>query len=175
MKPFSAGDATSLKTFADNLEIESSEDSVSFMSDFDITRDYVGLALAIQLKSILDATVIQLQADEAAGHPARPSGYKGTCGQSQSFGLSHSFVAKHMAHLPGTGQWQRTPSVMLACVHTQPSQLSALRSAYGQRWSPSDHSKYLSVDMRVEKAFRTFCGLCWPARRASYANCDVVV
>jgi hypothetical protein len=70
MKPFSAGDTMSLKTSVGKLEVESSEDSVSFMSDFDITRDRLGLALAIQLKSILDATVIQLQADEAAGHLA---------------------------------------------------------------------------------------------------------
>lgn len=58
----------SLKTSTGKLEIESSEDAISFMSDFDITRDHVGLTLATQLKSILDATVLQLQADEAGGH-----------------------------------------------------------------------------------------------------------
>lgn len=68
MKPFSAGDTMSLKTADGKLEIESSEDIVSFMSDFNITRDRVGLALATQLKSILDATVIQLQVDEVGGH-----------------------------------------------------------------------------------------------------------
>ena len=67
MKPFSPGDTVSLKTSAGPLDNESSADTVAFMSDFNIPRDRTGLALATQLKSILDAVVLQLQADETAG------------------------------------------------------------------------------------------------------------
>lgn len=66
-KPFSAGDVLRLKTGADDLEIESSESGVSFMSDFDITRDKAGLQFATELRGLLEQVVQRLVEDEQAG------------------------------------------------------------------------------------------------------------
>ncbi|MDB5731909.1 MAG: hypothetical protein JWQ03_1804 [Variovorax sp.] len=65
--PFSEGEVHRLATARGDLEIESSLSAISFMSDFDIRRDRQGLALATQLRDLLEQVVAQLAQDEQAG------------------------------------------------------------------------------------------------------------
>lgn len=64
---FSAGGSIEFPVGDASLTVESAEDRVSFMRDFDITRDAHGLALAQSLCAILAQTIVVLQADQAAG------------------------------------------------------------------------------------------------------------
>lgn len=64
---FSAGGSLILKACPSVLSVESAEDQVSFMSDFNITRDAVGLALARDLLSILLGAIQTLEADQKSG------------------------------------------------------------------------------------------------------------
>lgn len=45
------------------LNIENRTDQLEIYGSLSITRDQAGLALALQLKALVDATVAQLQAD----------------------------------------------------------------------------------------------------------------
>ncbi len=67
LQPFSEGEVQRLATARGDLEIESSPTAISFMSDFDIRRDRQGLALATQLRDLLQAVVARLAEDEQAG------------------------------------------------------------------------------------------------------------
>lgn len=64
---FSAGGSIELPVGDGSLTIESAEDRVSFMRDFDITRDANGLALADSLVVILAQAILKLRTDLAAG------------------------------------------------------------------------------------------------------------
>ena len=64
---FTAGGSVSLVAGAGALVIESSEDKVSFMSDFDITRDAAGLALARNVVDVLLGAIQVLNDDKKAG------------------------------------------------------------------------------------------------------------
>ena len=48
-----------------NLAIENRVDRVTLQGDVELTRDQRGLALAKQLKAVIDATVKALEADKA--------------------------------------------------------------------------------------------------------------
>ncbi len=65
MKPFSEGDSVTFKN--GDLTVESSDNQLSFMSDFNIRRDQKGLAFARELQSLLNATVQRLEVDEKNG------------------------------------------------------------------------------------------------------------
>ena len=47
-----------------NLAIENRLDRVTLQGDVELTKDHRGLALARQLKAVLDATVTALEADK---------------------------------------------------------------------------------------------------------------
>lgn len=65
---FSAGDSVELTLPQQGtLTVESAQDRVCFMRDFDITRDAVGLALAESILAIVAQAVGVLKADQAAG------------------------------------------------------------------------------------------------------------
>jgi hypothetical protein len=64
---FSAGGSIELRAGDAGLTIDSAEDKVSFMGDFDITRDARGLALAQSLSQLLDGALLVLKTDKAAG------------------------------------------------------------------------------------------------------------
>lgn len=49
----------------DNLSIENRVDRVTLQGDVELTKDRRGLALARQLKAVLDATVKALEAEQA--------------------------------------------------------------------------------------------------------------
>lgn len=48
-----------------SLSVENRLDRVTVQGDVELTRDKAGLALARQLKAVLDATVAALEADQA--------------------------------------------------------------------------------------------------------------
>ena len=64
---FSEGGSIELAADAGPLVIESAEDKISFMSDFDIGRDAKGLALAKSLMAILAGAVACMERDQGAG------------------------------------------------------------------------------------------------------------
>ena len=64
---FSAGGSIELPAGDASLTVESALDRVKFMSDFDITRDARGLALAEFVAAILEKTIAVLKADQAVG------------------------------------------------------------------------------------------------------------
>lgn len=48
-----------------NLSVENRQDRLTLQGDVELTRDKKGLALARELKALLDATVKTLEADKA--------------------------------------------------------------------------------------------------------------
>lgn len=64
---FSPGASIDLPTATGTLTIESSEDRLSFMSDFDITRDAKGLELAESIAKVMANAIAVLKLDLAAG------------------------------------------------------------------------------------------------------------
>lgn len=64
---FTPGASVEIPTGTGSLTIESAEDKISFMSDFDITRDEKGLALAQALAIVLAGAIQALKQDQAAG------------------------------------------------------------------------------------------------------------
>lgn len=48
-----------------NLSVENRVDRVTLQGDVELTRDRKGLAMALEMKALLDATVKALEADKA--------------------------------------------------------------------------------------------------------------
>ena len=65
---FTAGGSVALKTGDSDLTVESAQDQLSFMSDFNITRDAVGMALARDLVDILLGAIQTMKEDQQNGH-----------------------------------------------------------------------------------------------------------
>ena len=64
---FSAGGSVTLTHGDAELTLESSNDQLSVMSDFNITRDAAGLALALDVVDVLLGAIATMKADKKAG------------------------------------------------------------------------------------------------------------
>lgn len=64
---FSAGGSVTLTHGDAELTLESSDDQLSVMSDFNITRDAAGLALARDLVDVLLGAIATMKDDQKAG------------------------------------------------------------------------------------------------------------
>ena len=64
---FAPAKAYSLGTPGDILDVETQEETISFMSSFDIERSHKGLALALELRDLLDTAITKMQQDEKEG------------------------------------------------------------------------------------------------------------
>lgn len=65
---FSPSGSIDIPTQGELLTIDSSEDKISFLSDFDINRDQQGLQVAQALLRILQSSIAVMQADMAVGN-----------------------------------------------------------------------------------------------------------